>query len=557
MSTATIPASPAVTDSAAAGAAARRSSLGVGRWFADRGVRTKVLFVVGLLAAVSVAATAVGAMNLAKAGSDIRDLATVQATVVGPLGKIHQDELKARGLMAQMVIAPTLDAQTAAVDAIAETDRAMDDNIALIDDAMMQTSPEIWQPFTAAWDEFKKVRDGSLIPMARAGDLSGYQKAYDEQMAPIVATIAETMDAADQGAVEYFATTADASASANERATVLAWSVLGVGLVLALGLGWLVAQAIRRPLYRVKSSLEAMAGRDLTVDADVASRDEVGRMAAALATARENMRVVISSVVSSAQAVASSAEELSASSVQISSAAEETSTQAGVVSAASEEVSRNVQTVAAGSEQMDASIREISQNANEAARVASTAMAAAESTNATVSKLGVSSQEIGDVVKTITSIAAQTNLLALNATIEAARAGEAGKGFAVVANEVKELAQETAAATEDIAARVQAIQTDSAGAVEAIGEIASIISSINDFQLTIASAVEEQTATTNEMSRNVAEAAAGSGEIASTITGVATAAGSTTEAVNQTRAAIDELARMSADMNDKVASFRV
>jgi methyl-accepting chemotaxis protein len=226
-----------------------------------------------------------------------------------------------------------------------------------------------------------------------------------------------------------------------------------------------------------------------------------------------------------------------------------------VVAAASEQVSRNVQTVAAGSEQMDASIREIAQNANEAASVASTAVEAAQTTNDTVTKLGVSSQEIGNVVKVITSIAAQTNLLALNATIEAARAGEAGKGFAVVANEVKELAQETSRATEDIVSRVETIQADTAGAVEAIGEIASIIASINDFQLTIASAVEEQTATTNEMSRNVSEAASGSNEITTNINGVASAASATTEAVSQTRAAADELARMAAGLRGQVASF--
>ena len=189
--------------------------------------------------------------------------------------------------------------------------------------------------------------------------------------------------------------------------------------------------------------------------------------------------------------------------------AEETSAQANVVSAASEQVSKNVQTVATGVEEMNSSIREIAKNATESARVAGQAVSAADTANKTISKLGESSSEIGKVIKVITSIAEQTNLLALNATIEAARAGEAGKGFAVVANEVKELAKETAKATEDIGHKIEAIQADTRGAVDSIQQIGKVIAQINDISNTIASAVEEQTATANEMSRNVGEAAKG------------------------------------------------
>jgi|GEM_PF-2369562 len=249
-----------------------------------------------------------------------------------------------------------------------------------------------------------------------------------------------------------------------------------------------------------------------------------------------------------ADRVDESAMDVGTAADQVASVAEETATQANVVAAAGEQVSSNVQTVATAVEELSSSVREIAQSSSEASEVASRAVVTAQDTNGKVEALGTSSAEIGQVIEVITSIAEQTNLLALNATIEAARAGEAGKGFAVVANEVKELAKQTATATEEISTKIAAIQGDSGEAVAAIGEISEVIERIADMQTTIASAVEEQTATTNEIARSVNEAAAGSSQIAENITSVATAAQSTAEGAARIRGSAQGLSRIAATL---------
>jgi len=341
----------------------------------------------------------------------------------------------------------------------------------------------------------------------------------------------------------------------DSRVWIILATLAGILVSLASGL-WIATNAVTK-LRRLCDALEAVSRGDYTIRVDADSADEVGVMSAALNRAIDGMRTTLQTMDHTASSLATSSAQLSDVSSAIASGTGEASNQAELVAAAAEEVSRNVQTVAAGTEEMGASIREIAQNASDAAKVASQAVQAAESTNQAVSRLGDSSAEIGNVLKLITSIAEQTNLLALNATIEAARAGEAGKGFAVVANEVKDLAQETARATEDISRRVEAIQTDTASAVAAIGQISQIIAQINDYQLTIASAVEEQTATTNEMSRSVAEAASGSVEIANNVADIAQTNRKATESVGGARQSATDLARMSDEMNVLVARFKV
>jgi methyl-accepting chemotaxis protein len=311
------------------------------------------------------------------------------------------------------------------------------------------------------------------------------------------------------------------------------------------------------PILEAGGVLQKVAGGDLTARVEGNYQGDHARIKQDINVMTDKLSESMGQIGQNAQSLASSSEELSAVSAQMSSNAEETSSQANVVSAAGEQVSKNIQTVATATEEMSASIKEIAKNATEAAKIATSAVRTAETTNATVGKLGESSAEIGQVIKVITSIAQQTNLLALNATIEAARAGEAGKGFAVVANEVKELAKETAKATEDISRKIEAIQGDTKGAVDAIGEITTVINQLNDISNTIASAVEEQTATTNEITRNVAEAAKGSSQIAENVVSVATAAKSTTEGATNTQTAAQELARMAAELQRLVGQFKL
>jgi methyl-accepting chemotaxis protein len=536
-------------------AAPARVSGGLLSRFRDLGVTVKILSAVGVAAVAAVAVGTVGLVALQRTSAATDAMYREQV--------VRNSEVAAmRSAVSEVRLATANYALDADGDERAQQRATREAALAAFDqarEAYLATDPaadrvELLDGAATNFEAYLEVVP-RLDALADQGRLDQWEELRNAESAPLIRTVAADLD--EIVAIAAQAASDDAAAARAQYETVRVTLVvtLAVGLALAVTVGVAVARTITRPLARVQRVAEGLAQGDLTRTSGVTSRDEVGATAAALDDALTSLRELMSTVVRSADAVAASSEELSVTSTQIAASAEETSVQSGVVSSAAEGVSGHVQTVAAGAEQMGASIREIASSASDAAQVAARAVTVAERADATVSKLGESSTEIGNVVKVITSIAEQTNLLALNATIEAARAGEAGKGFAVVANEVKELAQGTAKATDDIGRRVEAIQEDTRAAVAAIGEISEIIASINDYQTTIAGAVEEQAATTGEMSRSVAEAAGGAGEIAQNVIGVASAADSTTQVLAQARTAIDELSRMAAELRATVARF--
>ncbi len=268
-------------------------------------------------------------------------------------------------------------------------------------------------------------------------------------------------------------------------------------------------------------------------------------------------RVMIATTMEeTANQLGAASEELSATATQLNSNANLTTEQSNAAAANTEEVSKGVQIVATNTEEMVASIKEISRNTSDAANIAKDTLTKAKDTNQTIQKLGVSSEEIGNVIKVISSIAQQTNLLALNATIEAARAGEAGKGFAVVANEVKELAKQTAKATEDITNKIGTIQGDTKLAVSAITEIGDFIEKLNSISVSIAAAVEEQTATANEVARVVKESNKGVEGIADVVRNVSQAAQQSSAGSSQTLEAAKSLSQLAEKLQNLVKTTK-
>jgi methyl-accepting chemotaxis protein len=527
-------------------------------WFADRRVRTKVLTAMAVIMIAGITLNMLTLRRMNEISSDINRLRDTNLAAQKALTKAG-DGLS-ESLWWTTALFGADEARRTEIKGLID---AADANVAEALSSYRAAAKDTagagaMDQFDKGWGTYTAVRDffNFRTPLPAALGQPSMERASQ-----LFATAYKDMRTSLQRAQQ--AQDDDAAAKISEargdylEARAVTLIIGAITLPAAIGLALWIALLITRPLRAVADVLRAAADKDLSRAVPVSSRDEVGAMAQAVNRANEAIQRMMRAVAEGLGTLSTESDHLTDVGHRLGTTASETSAQAETVTNAAAEVSRNVQTVAAGSEQMGSSIREIAQNANDAAKVASQAVGVAQTTNETVTKLGESSTEIGNVVRVITSIAEQTNLLALNATIEAARAGDAGKGFAVVAGEVKDLAQETAKATEDISRRVEAIQADTASAVAAIGEISEIIARINDYQVTIASAVEEQTATTAEVNRSVSDAANGTSQIAGGIGEVATAAQSTTAILAESDAAVRELSDLARQLQAVVSGFRV
>ncbi|MDY0871370.1 methyl-accepting chemotaxis protein [Dongia rigui] len=553
-------------------------------------MRSKLILLVGVMAVIIGTVAGVGVTYLRSAATDLNNV-TVNGVEGLTSARLNQNVIALNRTEYNLALDPSEKGIEARLKRVAEERQLFAERLAKLRGTAGENRNKLLDEVEASFADYNAGLESTFALAKQIGasvQLGQAQQALIDQLTatrPKADQLQKTVRAySDYVSKQAEETSAQAAADAAFAQTLMI-VVAVAGVVGGLAFGYLLATiGISKPLSGSIDNLNRLSQGDLTIDITGGTRgDEIGDIARALqvfkdtATAAEALRAeqaeeqrakerrqaVVDGLIrtfddtmaSELSQLTSASTELQATAQSMSSTAEETSRQATAVAAASEQASANVQTVAAAADELSASVAEISRQVEQSTQIAGRAVADAERTDAAVRILAEAAQKIGAVVGLINEIASQTNLLALNATIEAARAGEAGKGFAVVASEVKNLATQTAKATDDISAQISGMQASTDEAVGAIKGISNIIGQMSEITTTIASAVQEQGAATQEIARNVQQAAQGTQDVSTNIGGVTQAAGETGAASSQVLGTASSLSRQADTLRQSVTQF--